>query len=344
MRRTCAARETCGVCARPDSTPLHPGPSPAGRLRWDPEEERHRLPRQSTWHSQETRAGVAEAPCFFQRQVLKAGTGWHCCAPDGRSGGASGRGQGGGTGAQFCSARSGVAWRSGPRSDAASRVRVKDPESGESNRARPNLDPCSHAPAGRVAEKTRRAAPPALHGPHCACAERPRWGFVISFRRQSPLKCEGKGLTWGPPMSLLHRSSSAPLLPPINSQLVAFVPPRCPLPPSLTLVFQSVLENSPFLHISLGKLVGNQSAEEFPPLHSEPGRDRSPHGQVCPARQRQGHRLLRASQATGSPAGGLCQPRRRLFPKRCGLWAAVPSHPWGPKAFTGQYRRALSPL
>lgn len=210
LRRTCAARETCGVCARPDSTPLHPGPSPAGRLRWDPEEERHRLPRQSTWHSQETRAGVAEAPCFFQRQVLKAGTGWHCCAPDGRSGGASGRGQGGGTGAQFCSARSGVAWRSGPRSDAASRVRVKDPESGESNRARPNLDPCSHAPAGRVAEKTRRDAPPALHGPHCACAERPRWGFVISFRRQSPLKCEGKGLTWGPPMSLLHRSSSGP--------------------------------------------------------------------------------------------------------------------------------------
>lgn len=166
--------------------------------------------RQSTWHSQETRAGVAEAPCFFQRQVLKTGTGWLCCAPDGRSGGASGRGQGGGTGAQFCSARSGVAWRSGPRSDAASRVRVKDPESGESNRARPNLDPCSHAPAGRVAEKTRRAAPPALRGPHCACAERPRWGFVISFRRQSRLKCEGKGLTWGLPMSLLHRSSSGP--------------------------------------------------------------------------------------------------------------------------------------
>lgn len=212
LRRTCAARETCGVCARPDSTPLHPGPSPAGRLRWDPEEERHRLPRQSTWHSQETRAGVAEAPCFFQRQVLETGTGWHCRAPDGRSGGASGRGQGGGTGAQFCSARSGVAWRSGPRSDAASRVRVMDPESGESNRARPNLDPCSHAPAGRVAEKTRRDAPPALHGPHCACAERPRWGFVISFRRQSRLKCEGKGLTWGPPMSLLHRSSSG--LPP----------------------------------------------------------------------------------------------------------------------------------
>lgn len=103
------------------------------------------------------------------------------------------------------------------------------------------------------------------------------------------------------------------------------------MPPSLTLVFQSVLENSPFLHISPGKLVGNQSAEEFPPLHSEPGRDRSPHGQVCPARQRQGHRLLRASQATGSPAGGLCQPRRRLFPARCGLRAAVPSHPWGAK-------------
>lgn len=32
--RTYAACETCGVGARPDSTPLHPCPSPAVRLRW----------------------------------------------------------------------------------------------------------------------------------------------------------------------------------------------------------------------------------------------------------------------------------------------------------------------
>lgn len=32
--RTYAACETCGVGARPDSTSLHPCPSPAVRLRW----------------------------------------------------------------------------------------------------------------------------------------------------------------------------------------------------------------------------------------------------------------------------------------------------------------------
>lgn len=70
-----------------------------------------------------------------------------------------------------------------PPSDAKSRVCVKDAESGESNRVRPNLDPVLtllRVVWLRRHDARPREAPPALRALHGACVERARAG-VSSF-------------------------------------------------------------------------------------------------------------------------------------------------------------------